>query len=107
MGRFAKPWQQMNQKIQLDMLNNSFTSRCTLLDGEQKGDIWGIQSWATYKRTGKNTSVIWEEDDNIEFYLPTLQYFIEFPFRIFSAEIIADAGETTIDGKTYKQVFVS
>ncbi|MCI0417695.1 MAG: LytTR family transcriptional regulator [Acidobacteria bacterium] len=85
----------------------SFTSRIDLLDGPAVGEVWGIQSWRAYKIEPGDRKLKWVSDPAIEFYLPTLQYFAELPFRILSATHVAYAGETGYRGRRYDVVFAT
>ena len=46
-------------------------------------------------------------DGAMTFYLPTLQYFDELPFRLPSASVVLDAGVAAIAGRSYRRLFVT
>jgi hypothetical protein len=102
-------WPEATQRFRTQALLGTFTSRAELLDGRGRGVVWGIQAWACYK--GKSSDVaptfLSEPDRAITFYLPTLQYFNELPFRLRSAPIVRDAGEARHRGRAYERVFVT
>jgi len=101
------PWWPANpQRFRAQRRLGSFTSRVELLDGPLRGEIWGIQSWAAYKRTS-HSAPRFASDRAIEFYLPTLQYFDELPFRLLDAPLVLYAGEGTYLGRRYERVFVT
>ncbi|HKC11904.1 MAG TPA: hypothetical protein VKI41_07705 [Vicinamibacteria bacterium] len=99
-------WPGSPQRFHVQRRLGTFTSRVELLDGARQGEIWGIQSWASYKRRGP-TEARFAPDRAIEFYLPTLQYFDELPFRMLAAPVILYAGEGHYLGTTYQRVFVT
>ena len=93
-------------KAKFQVILGTFNSRTELLNGKKEGEIWGIQSWNTYKiKPGKK--IDFKKDKGLEFGLPTFQYFFEFPFRIISAPIVVYAGEKRINGKKYHLVFAT
>lgn len=101
-------WPQQNQRIRLLQRLGTFTSRVTLLDGPQTGAVWGIQSWRPYKaEDARSAPTFLDHDLPIEFYLPTLHYFNELPFRLLNAPIAIDLGGTTLHGADYDRVFVT
>jgi hypothetical protein len=99
-------WPASPQRFHAQRRLGTFTSRVELLDGAHQGEIWGIQSWASYKRQGP-TEARFAPDRGIEFYLPTLQYFDELPFRMLAAPVVLYAGEGQYLGTTYQRVFVT
>ena len=102
-------WPQVDQRVSLQQLLGTFTSRARLLDGPRSGQIWGVQSWRSYQRANDKAlaSTPAERDLTATFYLPTLQYFNELAFRLLSASLIVDAGERFLGGRAYDRVFVS
>ncbi len=109
--RFREPgpwWPQKDQRGEFLMALGTFTSRVELLDGPGAGAVWGIQSWRPYRAASRTASVEFLEHDlPIEFYLPTLHYFNELPFRLAAAPIVVDLGTATLHGSTYDRVLVT
>lgn len=101
-GQQSHPFPSSQQEMVLDYIPNSFNGRMSFDDGM----TWGVQSWNTYIRQKSGKPVL-KEDKDIEFWVPTYQYFIEFPMRIQSATAISAAGEKTINGKLCKGIFAS
>lgn len=105
--RSGSPWWPASpQRFRARRRLGTFTSRVELLDGVHQREIWGIQSWAAYKNRGLGEPSF-ARDRAIEFYLPTLQYFDELPFRMLAAPVILYAGEGLYVGQRYDKVFVS
>ncbi len=102
-------WPEATQRFRTQALLGTFTSRAELLDGRGQGETWGIQAWACYKKKPAETalSFLTQPDRAIAFYLPTLQYFNELPFRLRRAPIVRDAGEARHRGRSYDRVFVT
>lgn len=100
-------WPEPAQRFRARRLLGSFTSQVELLGGPLDGEVWGIQSWSPYKIGGDGEVHFLETDDAIEFYLPTLHYFDELPFRLLRAELVTDAGPAELGGRTYDRVFVT
>ncbi len=107
MRALAMPWSESGLLMRSTMLRGSDASRLEFLEGELDGTAWGIQNWVTYTDPPGDDPPVFEDDDTIRFWLPTLQYFFEAPFRLREAEVVADAGPTTVAGVTYQRVFLS
>ena len=101
-------WETPRQRFRARRLLGTFTSQVELLDGAGRGATWGIQSWAPYRvAAGGGEPRFLDADPAIEFYLPTLHYFDELPFRLLAAEIVLDAGPASLGGRNYDRVFVT
>lgn len=102
-------WPQSEQRLRVQLLTGTFTSRVELLDGPAAGEYWGIQSWAPYrqKAAGSEVEFLDEPNGTHEFYLPTLHYLAELPFRLLEASVVIDAGPASVDGTEYHRVFAS
>ena len=102
-------WPEATQRFRMQALLGTFSSRAELLDGRSRGEVWGIQAWACYRRKPGEAvpSFLAEPDRAITFYLPTLHYFNELPFRLRQAPIVHDAGEARHRGRVYDRVFVT
>ncbi|MCI5056200.1 MAG: hypothetical protein MRY83_08830 [Flavobacteriales bacterium] len=108
MGKFGNPFPNNIANFEFQAIPKTFTSRAIFRDINWENKVWGIQSWRTYA-TDKSGELKWHHpnDKTIEFWLPTYQYFIEAPIRIFEADIISYAGERSQDGRTYDLVYVT
>lgn len=106
LGKKSHPYGQANNKFQLNYIPNTYDGQMTFLNGKFKDQTWGIQSWKTYKVLNSETPVF-KKDKDITFWLPTYQYFIEFPKRILSADAVNYAGTSTIEGELCEGVLVS
>lgn len=102
---FGMPWSESNEKLQLDYLIGTNDIRLTFLENIHRGEVWGLQNWACYKEVENEVS--FKQKNKLKFWLPTVQYFMEMPFVIGTADIISYAGTEKFDGKTYDLVFIS
>ncbi len=108
MRALAMPWSESGLLMRSTMQRGVDASRLEFLEGAQADTAWGIQQWMTYRvDSGDNAEPVFEDDDAIRFWLPTFQYFLEAPFRLREAGVIADAGPETVAGVTYQRVFAS
>jgi hypothetical protein len=102
----AMPWSKNQQRMRQTVWLGSDNSRLEFLDGDARGTSWGIQHWATY-HVAANSAPVFEPDDTIKFWLPTLQYFFEAPFRLREAGVVYALDDKRVDGHTYHRVFLS
>jgi hypothetical protein len=104
MRRFGTPWQP-GERLRFTFANGTDNSRLDFLSGPRAGQSWGIQQWQTYVvRTGQRT---FAANKDIKFWLPTIEYFIEMPFRIGDAQIAAHAGTKTLNDQTYDLIYLT
>ena len=97
LGKMGAPFPEKNSKLSLQYIPNSFDGRLTFLSGKNEGRTWGIQSWNSYM-LDSNQQPVFKKHKKTKFWLPTYQYFIEFPLRIQNANAFDYAGECMIDG---------
>ena len=103
-------WPAQEQSLSLKSILGTFTAQASFLDGPQAAERWGIQSWRAYKRdVSGNLIFLYDEDSTAAhtFYLPSLHYFNELPFRMLKADLIAYAGERIYRDKTYDLIFAT
>lgn len=102
----AMPWPENDHRVRLSMVLGKDDSFLEFLDEPAKGEIWGIQNWATYKKSADG-EIMFEKDNDIWFWLPTYSYFTQLPYRIIEGEVIAFAGEREMNGSHYDTVFIT
>ncbi len=105
-AKAAAPWPDPEQRFLHTMLTGQDNSRLEYLGGEEDGRVIGIQNWATYHHDDAGQPVF-EENANTRFWLPTVQYFVEAPFRLNEAEVVTWVGQEELNGRTYSKVFLS
>ncbi len=96
LGKFSNPFPEAKSVFDISYIPNTYDGRLTFVEGENKGLSWGIQSWNTYTAK-ENGKPVFADDANITFWIPTYQYFVEFPKRILNADAFGYAGEKTIN----------
>lgn len=96
-GINSHPYAEDKVRLKLSYIPKTYDGSLEFISGRQRGETWGIQSWKTYSnKPGKDPEFARNAD--IYFWVPTYQYFVEFPMRIQQAKALAYAGEKTIDG---------
>lgn len=100
------PWPRSGQRMEQAMWLGQDTSRLTLRGGRRDGQVVGIQQWCTYAVDEAGKAQL-ERDKDTWFWLPTLQYFLEAPFRLLEGEHIAYGGRITSQGRVYERVFIT
>ncbi|MBR32867.1 MAG: hypothetical protein CMN77_16310 [Spirochaetaceae bacterium] len=105
------PWPENPVDAALYLLPGQDNSRIVIRKGESRGEFMGLQNWVPYSgesEDGLTADVELEPDnDDIKFWVPTLNYFLQLPFRIGEADVVAYAGERELDGRVFQLVFVS
>ena len=100
------PWDFSGQKIKITSSLGDDNGRLEFLEGESLGSSWGIQNWATYHKLNNN-SVEFIENDKIKFWIPTLKYFAELPFRIHEAPLVRYIGRSFRHEKQYHKIYAT
>ena len=106
MGEFSHPFEEDSIHMMLTYVPNTFTGQMHFLSTRRLGRIWGIQGWKSYW-INKKGRVKFTNSENIKFWLPTYQYFFEFPFRILNADTLVYAGEKMINENLCEGVLAS
>lgn len=105
-GKKANPFSDSLTTFELSYVQKSFDGRMSFTNGQESGKTWGIQSWNTYE-FNESGEAIFVKNDDAYFWVPTYQYFIEFPLRIQEATAVNYAGEQTINGKVCEGILAS
>ena len=95
-GKQGSPYKEGKTRISLNYVPNTFDGRLEILTGKEKGHIMGMSNWKTYTKNA-NDSIEFKKDKNAKFWVPTYQYFIEFPRKIQEATAFKYLGQ-----KAYK-----
>lgn len=106
LASLVSPWARGSQRLRQSMILGEETSQVELLDGPRAGWHLGIQRWATYRISPWDTCSF-EDDPEARFWLPTLQYFMEAPWRLHEATVVSWVGERQVEGRSYDLVFLS
>jgi len=104
-GNQGNPFKDKNTSLSLSYIPKTSNGQIEILSGREKGTIWGIQDNQAY--------IIFDDelmktvDEDVRFWVPTYQYFIEFPNRILEATSISYVEKDTINGATCDGVLAS
>lgn len=93
---------------QFEMISTLGTDDCefTLLNGENRGQTWGVADWKSYQVLD-NGEQSFQENEKYQHKLIYKNYWFQFPFRIGEAPIISYAGEAEVEGKTYDLLYAT
>lgn len=100
----ASPWPNNPGRVTITTHLASDNARMEI----EGGETWGVQHWLTYS-VGPDSAVVWDAERNFDrwFWVPTVTYFVEAPYRLGEAEIVADAGPAEFDGMQCDRVFLT
>lgn len=103
MFRLGGPWIPNTQQVQHSFWNGTFDSEMKLLNGPEEGLTWKYYQGDAFKIiAGRQIAT---PDNDVEFYLPTYQYFVEFPYRLTEIPILKYGGDTTFKQLNYHLIF--
>ncbi len=102
----AMPWPATGQRLEAAFLLGTGSGRLTHLGGASDGLVWGVQNWVAWHQA-KGGKPVYEPDADVKFWVPTVAYFLELPFRLPEAEIVAYAGDAVLDGRPHARVFAT
>ncbi len=95
-GQQGNPFKSKSTSLALSYIPNTSNGQIEILSGRDKGYTWGMQDNQAY--TIYDLDIMRTVDKDVQFWVPTYQYFIEFPNRIQEATSIAYAGQDSING---------
>ena len=104
--KFASAFPKGEARVKLEFVPDTYDGRLTFMDGKKAGEQWGLTDWASWKRK-KGKNIKWKHSKRTKFWLPTYQYFIQFPVKILEANYWRYAGKRTIDGWACDVLFAS
>lgn len=96
-GKQAHPFKEQEMTFSLNYIPKTSNGQLEIASGKEKGNVWGIQDWSTYYKNDADVMTS-KKNKNMTFWIPTYQYFIEFPSRIQEATSIDYIGEKMING---------
>lgn len=108
MNSFVSAWPEAHQPLRTSFMPASDDSVVDLLDedGQPTGITWGIHDWNTWKR--ENGKLEYVRDRDIHFTLPTVEYFLEAPFRMDDPSALVDyAGTQNIEGRDFHVIYIT
>lgn len=105
-GKSSNPFPEAKSQFDLSYIPRTYDGKLSFTEGPNQGQSWGIQSWQTYTQQDGGQPKF-GKNKNIFFWVPTYQYFVEFPLRIMNANAFSYAGKKTIKGKVCEGVLAS
>jgi hypothetical protein len=105
-GFVARPWPENPQRLTLRFRPGDDDGWVEFeVDGER--EAWGVVDWNTWRREPGGQAV-WAQEKEVAFWVPTLAYFLELPFRVGrDAGIVDDAGPGDYEGQVCDRVYVT
>ncbi len=103
---YLSGWDTLPQRFQMISILGTDNSEMTLLNGLNSGQKWGVEEWKSYFIDAQGVKAF-KPNQQYQHKLIYKNYWFQFPFRIDEAPIIAHAGESTVDGKTYDLLYVT
>lgn len=102
------PWD-VEQLMELRWANGGFDGSFRYMNGEEAGNVLGMQAWATFEGRDGDVQFHDEEDQDSDarFMVPAFVYLLELPFRLLAAPVAADLGPSELFGRAHRQVYVS
>lgn len=74
----ASPWDEDAQQVQVDVELDTENVKLTFLEGENTGEVWGLQQWVTYRKLASGEEE-WDSvenpDETLWFWLPRFAFF--------------------------------
>lgn len=105
-GKQAHPFKEQDVTFSMNYIPKTFNGQVEILTGKEKGKVWGMQDWQTYFKDDEGVMTS-KKNKDMTFWIPTYQYFIEFPSRIQEATSIDYIGEKVINGLKTQGVIAS
>jgi len=106
LGKRSHPFKEQKIELSLNFIPKTSDGQLKILSGKEKNKTWGIQSGQTYYLNEKGEPIV-KKNKDMQFYMPTYQYFIEFPCRIQEATSIDYLGTKMIDGVKSEGIIAS
>ena len=105
-GKQAHPFKEQKMTFSMNYIPKTFDGQMEIISGKEKGKIWGIQNWQTYYKNDDGKFEL-KRNKDMTFWIPTYQYFIEFPSRIQEATSMDYIGEKVVNGRKTEGVIAS
>ncbi|MEM7657139.1 MAG: hypothetical protein AAF399_13480 [Bacteroidota bacterium] len=106
MGNVANPHKANPVSVKLTLEPRTYGGMLHFQDQEAKDKAWGLEDGAGYSLNWAGERSNKRAKDAL-FWIPTYQYFVEFPARILEADVFRYTGTEDIKGRTCDRVFVS
>lgn len=105
-GFFARKWPNNPQEMVFRFHPKGDKGTVTFR-GVDQPLVWGIHEWNSWTREGEQGKPVYEQNEDITFWLPTMEYFLEMAFRLGEATIVDYAGTVDLNGKPHERVYLT
>ncbi len=106
-GKKSSPFSESVVFLDADYKTGTGNGKLTIVSGEDSSEVWHYNNGLSYKSKEPQLMLTQVEDNNIDFWVPTYAYFIEFPFRILEADALEHLGSKRIGDKRYTKILAS
>ncbi len=107
LARAANPWPVNPIRARFVFVPGADDSYASILSADNSpGAQYGIHDWNVWRRN-PGEAAVYEDNADMQFMLPTLQYFLELPFRISDASIVDYGGQIQIRDTLYDVVYAT
>lgn len=103
--RLVSPWKE-GETLIFSYAHRGDEGTIEFVGGPRAGHRWRFENGRT---SGEDETGAREEvsDADVRFWVPTIEYFLEMPFRLLEADIVAHAGTREIDGEAHDLLYVT
>lgn len=105
-GKMASPFEGSKGSFKASYFPKVNMGKMVFTSGKEKEKIWEYKDGIPYLN-GESKKIKKKESKNIKFWVPTYQYFIEFPFRILEADALEYLGTESKNERTYRKILAS
>ena len=106
-GWIYGPWPRDPQRLTLRFQPAGDRGVARFVDDDGVEQRWGLHAWNAWTQTADGP-VVYDDHDDVLFWLPTVEYFLEAAFRLREAAIV-DLGEPYVDieGRRYDRAYAT
>jgi len=105
-GWVARAWPENPQDLTFRFVPGQNRAVVSMKDDDGQRIRWGIHEWNAWQQEGSEPFE-YTPDDDVIFWLPTIQYFLEAAFRLPEAQIVDDAGPADLHGVKCDRVYLT
>ena len=106
-GAVARPWPEDPAEVVLHFRPASDDSVASFKDG-QTPLRWGIHDWNTWTQEGEGPREYSDEpDEDVAFWLPTVEYFLEMAFRLGEGQFVDLGAPARVRGELCDVVYLT
>jgi len=105
-GAVACPWPEDPQELRVRFRPAADDAVIAFRDADGGERRWGVHDWnAWVEEPGEPPR--YADDEDVLFWVPTLVYFLELPFRLPEATVVDYGGEAEVDGAPCDVVYAT